>query len=291
MVLLVDVSEQFNCVTLVLAFVANLRSVIHPLIHLAYAYELGCKETASEGLSLLCTDFSDFHQLVDHPQPEAASYRTSSLGEILDRVRHDPRFDGVVEHPGITNMGIVMQNCGAAVIEHWNAWEVTDPLQQLEQFCDLSTVLSMTTSDAAQEFDFYIIHLMTGAHALRVLWSRFPPDRQAPMLREFAIFAIAIFICQQRPAFGIEPIEAVETKGRDWNWVKKTGITHPGRFDVHFFKVVRAPIAFKDTYGEKDGFYLKAAIKFLDEYRGWTGFGLGLGDFDPRGEQWYPENS
>jgi hypothetical protein len=262
----------------------------HPVIHLAYAYELGCKETASEALSLACTEFSGFNQLVDHPQPEAAAYRTKSLGEILDRVRQDTRFDGVAEYPGITNMGPLMQNCGGAVIEHWNAWEINDPLQQLEQLCDLSTLVALTTCDAVKEFDFYLLHLMTVAHGLRVLWHLFPLDRQAPMLREFAVFAITQFVCQQRPAFGIEDIEAVDVKGRDWDWVRKTATNHPGRFDVHFFKAVRAPIAFKDTFGEKDGFYLKAAVKFLDEYRGWTGFGKGLDGFDPRTEQWYPKH-
>jgi hypothetical protein len=132
----------------------------HPLIHLGYAYEFNCKETASEGLSLLCTDFSDFNALVDHPQPQAASYRTESLADILEHVRHDTRFDGVVEFPGITNMGPVMQRCASLVIEHWNAWDIKDPLEAFQQICDLSTLLSVTTNDPANEFDFYLIHLM-----------------------------------------------------------------------------------------------------------------------------------
>ena len=175
------------------------------------------------------------------------------------------------------------------MIEHWDAWQVAEPLQQLEHICDVSTLLLLSTMDAEKEFDFYLLHLMTAAHALRVIWHIFPPERQAPMLREFAISAIAMYICQKRPSLKVSQIEAVETKGRDWQWVQQTAIDHPGRLDVHFFKAVRAPMAFKDTFGEKDGFYLKAAIKFLETFSGWTGFGLGLDGFDPRGEGWYPK--
>lgn len=261
----------------------------HPLIHLGYAYELNSKETASEGLSLLCTDFSECSHLVDHPQPETATYHTGSLGDILEHVRKDSRFDDVAEHPGITNMGPVMEKCAAAVIAHWSAWEIKDPLQSFQQVCDLATVLAMTTNDAANEFDFYLIHLMTIAHALRVLWDRIPSDRQVPMLREYALFTIMVYICQQRPTFALEPIESINLDTRDWSWVRKTAADHPGRFDVHFFKVVRAPMAFRDTFGEKDNFYLKAAVKFLDQFKGWTGFGLGLDGFDPRSQGWYPK--
>lgn len=226
---------------------------------------------------------------MDHPNPEAATYRTKSLADILEHVRKDSRLD-VVEHPGITNMGPVFEQSAATMIEHWNAWDIEDPLQAFQQLCDLSVELSMTTKDNANEYDFYLVHVMTGAHALRVIWDRFPPDRQAPMLREFAIFVIAMFICQQRPTFSIEQIESIELDGRGWDWVKKTAAAHPGRFDVHFFKVVRAPMAFKKTFGDKNNFYLKAAVKFLDEFQGWTGFGKGLDGFDPRGEGWYPDH-
>ena len=179
-----------------------------------------------------------------------------------------------------------MKHAGAAVLEHWNAWKVVDPLQQLEQICDLATLLAVSTCDDAKEFDFYLIHLMTVAHGLRVLWLRFPEDRQAAMLKEYAIMAIPMYICQQRPSFDTDKVEAVDAGERGWNWVRKTAIKHPAKFDFHFFKVVRAPKAFEDTYGSKEGVYLKASIKFLDGCRGWTGFGKVLDGFDPKGEGW-----
>lgn len=265
----------------------------HPLIHLGYAYEFDCKETASEGLSLLCTDFaSEMSSLVDHPQPQLATYRTKSLAEVMERVRTDERFQRAgLTDPGITNMEAVFVKCGNAVLEHLEAWEIGDPLESLQHICDLSTVLAITTSDARNEFDFYIIHFMTIAYALRVIWDVIPKDRQAPMLREYALFIIVMYVSQLSPQFDLKRIDSVDLKGRDWNWVKKTAAVHPAKFDVHFFKVVRAPLSLEETFGEKNGFYLKSAVKFLDEYKGWTGFGKGLDGFDPKGEGWTaPEN-
>lgn len=130
---------------------------------------------------------------------------------------------------------------------------------------------------------------MTVAHALRVLWEHFPPERRRLMLRQYALFAILIYIAQLRPGFGMGGIEAVATESRDWDWVVSTALGHKWLLAYHFFKVVRAPKAFAETYGEKDGFYLKAAIKFLAEFRGWEGFGIGVKGFLPSRDMYRPE--
>lgn len=68
-----------------------------------------------------------------------------------------------------------------------------------------------------------------------------------------------------------------------------TALRHKWMLDSHFFKVVRAPKAFAETYGEEDGFYLKAAIKFLTEFRGWEGLGEGVEGFLPSRDGYRPE--
>ncbi|KAF7186961.1 Questin oxidase [Pseudocercospora fuligena] len=258
----------------------------HPIIHLAYAYDFECKEIASEGLSLLLTDYSDFHALMDEPQSDNSTYKTTSLAEVLERVYHDSRFDNLTQHPGIVEMEKVMKAQGTAVIEHWNAWQVTDQLQQLEHICDLGTLLALTTFDHEQEFDFFLLHLMTVAHGVRSMWLHIPENKRVDMLREYGLLAISIYVCQQRPPIRSERITDVELGGRDWEWVRKTAREHPAKFDVHFYKAVRAPEEFKGTWGDKDEFYLKAAVRYLDDFRGWTGFGEGIPGFDEKQEGW-----
>lgn len=273
-------------------------TVGHPLIHLAYAYELDSPETASEGLSLLCTDFWELHDLIQNAPPDSAKYKTHSLADVLEGIRLDARFDNLFDSIGVLNVDDLMKKQPDAVLEHWNAWVVDNPVQQLEHICDVATILTMSSVDskADSKFDFFILHLMTAAHALRVTWDIFPEDRKVPMLREWALMAITTYIAQFRFPFDMGLIEKVEIGGRDWEWVRKTALDHPAaRSDVHFLKAVRAPRAFEQTFGYKNGFYLKAALKFLDTFRGWTGFGdfaerTGTG-YDPSHEGWNAEDS
>jgi len=264
-------------------------AVGHPFIHLAYAYEFQGAGIASEALSLGCTELLELHSLIAHETPQDSPFKSTSLADIIERVRTDSRFDGLLTVPGITNFDAILENQFQAVMEHWNSWEVVDVVQQFEQCCDLAVLLAISDGDPEKSFDFYEIHLMTIAHALRVLWNHFPEERRRAILRQYGLFMILIYIAQLRPAFGIDGIERVKLNGRDWDWVTQTALAHDWVLDSHFFKVVRAPKVFAETYGEKDGFYLKAAVKFLTEFRGWEGFGVGVEGFLPSRDGYKPE--
>ena len=261
----------------------------HPFIHLAYAYEFQSEEVATEALSLGCTEYFPLHGLIDYDTPDTSTYKTSSLADVLERVRTDTRFDGLLDVPGITNFGIILSQRYQAVVEHWNAWEVKNALDQFEHICDVSVLLAISDGDPERSFDFYHLHLMTVAHAIRIIWQYFPVERRKDILRQFALFAILIYIAQLRPPFGMQRIESVKTEGRDWEWVRQTALAHKWILDNHFFKAVRAPKAFAEIFGEKDDFYLKAAIKFLTEFRGWEGFGKGVEDYLPPRDGYRPE--
>jgi hypothetical protein len=162
------------------------------------------------------------------------------------------------------------------LLEHWSAWEIDDPLQQLEQMCDLSTLLAIGTGNREKQYDFFLVHSMTVAHALLVLWHEFPAKMRSVILKQYAWFTLYVYIAQLRRPVNNAEISEYELNGRDWNWVEKTALAHEAALDAHFFKVVCAPRAFAQTYGEKDGFYLKAAVKFVTEFNGWVGFGAGV---------------
>lgn len=205
-------------------------------------------------------------------------------------MRADKRFDGLLTDPGIMNLGTLFEKRFPVVTEHWHAWKVEGPIQQLEHVCDVSVIVAISTGDADLSFDFFLAHVMTVAHALRVLWHYFPADRRASILRQYAIFTISLYITQFRLAFGVEKIESVELKGRDWDWVTETSLRHKWALDSHFFKVVRALKAFRETYGDKGGFYLKAAVKYITEFRGWEGFGQPVYGFHPGRDGYNPDN-
>ncbi|KAJ5904846.1 uncharacterized protein N7473_001762 [Penicillium subrubescens] len=254
----------------------------HPFIHLAYAYEFRSKEVATQALSQGCTEYNPIHLFLDHPSPDTSAYKTNSLATIFEKVRTDSRLDNLFDNPGYNNLETLQEAQNLAILlEHWNAWEVADTLQQFEECCDLSVLLSISNGNPDVSFDFFNAHIMTVAHALRVLWHYLPPQRHVPVLRQYALFGIMTYVCQLRPKFTIESVEAVKTDGRDWQWVIDTALPDKWALDAHFFKVIRAPKAFEETFGRKDDFYLKAAIKYVTEFRGWKGHGKGVSGISP----------
>lgn len=280
---------------------ANQKEVGHPFIHLAYAWELQSSTVATEALSLGCTENMEGHGLLDSYPPDNSTYKTSSFADVIKRVYDDKRFDNLFEHQGITNIEALMQLRFPAVLEHWNAWDVStkDPLQQLENICDTSVLLAIATGDRERRFDFYLVHTMTVAHALRVLWELFPEDQRACILRQYALFVIMVYICQKKP--WVEDVDLIDTidsvqlgeEGDDdddsWNAIVERALRHKWYKDSHFFKVIRAPKAFEETYGSKNDFYRKASRKFLAEFDGWEGFGLGVEGFVPNRDGYKPE--
>ncbi|KAJ5612512.1 hypothetical protein N7510_005706 [Penicillium lagena] len=265
----------------------------HPFIHLAYAWELRAPTVATEALSLGCTENIEVHGLLDNYPADNSTYKTSSLADVIRRIHDDKRFDGLFEHQGITNAESLMQQRFEAVLEHWNAWEVDNPLQQLENCCDVSVLLAIATGDRERKFDFYLVHTMTVAHALRVLWELFPEDQRSCILRQYALFVIIVYICQLKPEVNFDQIDAIESvqlaDGDDWDLVARRALRHKWMKDSHFFKVIRAPKAFEETYGSKNDFYRKASAKFLAEFDGWEGFGLGVEGFLPNRDGYIPE--
>ncbi|GFF74680.1 hypothetical protein IFM47457_03702 [Aspergillus lentulus] len=263
----------------------------HPFIHLAYSWELQSHTVASEALSLGCTEYLPLHHLLDQYPPDNSTYKSSSFAEVIHRMYKDERFDNLFPEQGITNLEVLLQKRYEAVLEHWNAWQVSDSLVQLENCCDVSVLLAIGTGNRQAKYDFYLVHTMTVAHALRVLWDQFPKEQRACILRQYALFIILVYICQKKPAFEadiIDTILSVELGGQDWESVRAKALGHRWLKDSHFFKVVRAPMAFEETFGNKDNFYLKASAKFIAEFDGWEGFGLGVEGFLPNRDGYKP---
>lgn len=246
-----------------------------------YRYEFQSAAVATEALGLACTELDSFYTDLINAPPDNSKYKTNSLGDIVSAIHRDSRFDGLLHQPGFENTFQLMYSQRDLMLEHWNAWEITDPLQQLEHICDLSVLLAIGTGDAEKQYDFFLAHLMTVAHALRVLWHEFPAERRMTILKEYAMFVMYIYAAQLRRPFDMTSITDFELEGRDWQWVATTALAHEAALDAHFFKVVCAPQAFEGAFGKKQDFYLKAAIKFIVEFNGWTGFGAGTDGFDP----------
>lgn len=206
----------------------------------------------------------------------------SSLRDILSKVQNDPRFDHLFDLPGYANIYTIFGAAEPALLEYWRAWEVVDPTRQLEEALDLAVSLAIGTCTQDQhEYDFYFAHTLTVGHAVRVLLPNLPSVWVVPVLRQFWMFVLYIYIAQLRPGIRDLDLDLVlgdvgGDEGKDWEWVREQAIQGDFAYDSHRLKVLRALEVMEQTWGWKDGRYLAAGVKFVGDFNGWTGFGRGV---------------
>ena len=262
----------------------------HPLIHLGYAYELDNREVAMEALGLATTSYNHLHKYLDDPSytKPSANPSTSPL-ELLNRIHADPRFDTLPHHRGGGNLDKVFAEYEEALLEHWNAWKITsDPLAQFAESQKAATALLVATdrSSANGAYDFFLVHLLTSSHAVRILIPFIPAKFHVPLVRQWWLITAAIYISQTRPAIDLQSIETYNLQGRGWEQVELAAVEGKHRTDAHFVKGLRAMREAERTWGDghanihgkgngkdngkeepgkgEESFWLKAAIKFMD---------------------------
>ncbi|KAK9800044.1 putative MGS207 protein [Seiridium cardinale] len=248
----------------------------HPFIHLAYAYEFDSPEVATEALSLGCTEYDIMHQFIDVSRPDTSNYHTIKLEDVFRRTREDDGFKGLFELPGFNNIATILSNRESAVLRHWSGWTAQgEPIQQLEECMYAATLTLINSATSAGEYDFFLAHILTVGHALRVLFPLMPAEHQNTVMREYGLYCVLVYIAQLCPKVDQTPLDAEVSKDCSWDLVCKQTLDSDFAYDVHFAKVVRALKTADETWGARGDLYLKAAHLFVSKFSGWTGFGLG----------------
>ncbi|TAQ91127.1 hypothetical protein B7494_g573 [Chlorociboria aeruginascens] len=226
----------------------------HPLIHLGYAYELSSKELAMEALAMASASYGFMHKYIDDfSYTKTSTYSTTSPLEILHRISADTRFDGLFPTRGVDNIAPLFEQHESLVLEHWNAWTITSPTEQfrLSQEAAIALLVS-TVPPGTHAYDFFIVHLLTTSHAVRILLPLIP--------KKFHL----------RPKLS-DDAEEKPTQG--WKYVEDKAVNGPWSTDAHYVKALRAIREAAFTWGDVHERYLASAVKFADDFKGWTGFG------------------
>lgn len=233
-----------------------------------------------EALGMVSTSYNFLHRYLDDPAySKPSTYNTSSPLDILHRVTKDKRFDGLFDEPGARNIKPLFQDHESAVLEHWNSWNISNPLKQFEDSQYAATALLVSTyGRGSTKFDFFLVHLLTTSHAVRILIPLIPAQFHVTLVRQWWLLTLAVYIAQLRPPIKVENILDYELKGRDWKWVESQAVGNKRSFDAHYVKALRAMKVAAQTWGDKEEFYLKAAVKLGEEFDGWDGFGQTSGN-------------
>jgi len=244
----------------------------HPLIHLGYAVELNSRELAIEALSLASTCYGTLHKYLDDPSyTRPSTYSSTSPLEILHKIHNDTRFDGLFKEPSPSNISTLFSEHESLVLEYWNAWSITSPKDQFRQSQEAAIqLLVQTVEPGTHSYDFFIVHILTTSHAIRILLPFVPAKYQVSLIRQWWLITIAVYAAQLRPRIS-EDLEQKPTQG--WKYVEDKAINGDQASDPHYVKALRAIKEAAFTWGDVHERYLGMAVRFADDFRGWTGFG------------------
>jgi len=194
----------------------------------------------------LTTCFYNFlHKYLDDPsytkKPSRDGFKSSSPLEILQKIGKDTRFDGLFDEQGSDNIVPLFEKREAAVLEYWNAWDISNPKKQFEDSQKAAVALLVGTHSSERKYDFFMVHLLTTSHAIRVLLPIVPAKWQMPLVRQWWLFVVAVYISQLRPTIELHKINQFELEGRDWKYVENKTLNSARGLDAHFVKC-RLPV-------------------------------------------------
>lgn len=250
----------------------------HPLIHVGYAFELDNVDVAIEALEMVAVNYNHLHDVFDNLKPPNSP--SKSALEIIKAIHSDTSLP-IYEDTGLSNIDETIKNYNNIVMSYYNQWKIdTNNIEKsIEELFDLTVYLYGATHKPNDiEFDFFLLHLVTGMHGIRIMHAHLD-NQQAfeHLLLQFFYFTIVLYISQLRPEINAHLISdyKVANEKKDWSYVINRTLTTKLIDDAHIVKVVRALRDAEKAYGTKDGFYFKTALKSVDNVEVenlWIGF-------------------
>ena len=221
--------------------------------------------------------YTPLHKYMDDPTyTKPAPFKSSSPLELLQRLSKDTRLDGLFPEASPDNMDPLLQDKEAILVEYWNALEISNPTEQFAESQLAATAVVVATHDPQagdQQYDFFLLHLLTSSHAVRILLPLLASKHHIPLFRQWWLVTVLTYMSQLRPPIRLDSVSDVDLQGKDWSWVDKQALEGKYAAEEHYVKGLRAMKEAARTWGDKDNFQLKAAVRLAAEFDGWGGFG------------------
>ncbi|XP_055337789.1 uncharacterized protein LOC129587871 [Paramacrobiotus metropolitanus] len=239
--------------------------VVHPLIHIGYALELDSRLVAVEALTQAAVCYDSLHDTVDKLQRPQAG--TKSPMEVFTGMRADNRLP-IFEKSDIDNIENCVKMCNDRILQHFNQWKMNSTLEKtIEDLFDVSLYIYGATHRPNEiVFDFFLLHLLTAMHAVRVTFPYLKDPKIAEhLLLQFFYFAGVLYVNQRRPEINEKLIDDYQLDAtKTWEYVVDRAINTKLSEDSHLVKVIHTLRSAEKVYGSKNGLYLKAAVKTVD---------------------------
>lgn len=245
----------------------------HPLIHFGYALELNSPTLAIEALAVTSAFYGKQHRyLDDRSYTKPSPWSSDDPLDILDKLRQDKRFDNLT-WPSDSNENIdsvwADKEKESLMLEYWNSLTLHNLPSQFEAMQRAAIALLVSTHKPGKKFDFFFCHVLTTSHALRIVIPLIPKKWHIPLIRQWWLLVVMVYMAQSRPDIDLAKIHDIDLKGREWNYVEDKAVNGQWKLDSHFVKVSRAMKVVEETWGDAERFCLKAAVHFAENFDGW----------------------
>lgn len=218
-------------------FHADILTVGHPLIHLGYAFEFNSKEIAMEALALTAVQYNFLHKYLDDKSYTRPSpFSSTSPSELLGKLSEDKRFDGLFKEPGFGNIGPLFEKHEDLVLEYWNAWKLDDPVKQFRESQEAAVALLVATvPPGTHSYNFFICHILTTSHAVRILLPLIPAKFHISLVRQWWLLLLAVYVAELRPKIDPDYVPG-NLGGKGWKYVEDRALRSDWATDAHFVK-------------------------------------------------------
>lgn len=194
-----------------------------------------------EALALACSQYNFLHKYTDdegytRPSP----FTSTSPTELLDKLADDKRLDGLFKKPGFDNIEVIFQKHESLLLEYWNAWKLEDPVKQFEQSQEAAVnLLVATVAPGTHSYNFFLCHVLTTSHAVRILLPFIPVKFHVSLVRQWWLLVLAVYIAELRPKIDPDYIPT-NLGGKGWSYVEKSALHSEWATDAHFVKGKRS---------------------------------------------------
>ncbi|KAK5133629.1 hypothetical protein LTR08_007577 [Meristemomyces frigidus] len=250
----------------------------HPLILFADAIDLASPKVVVEALAMLAVDYNQLHLLLD--KSATPPIEATPVLDLLERIRIDTRFDGLLHTPGVGDTTTILKSETArnAALEHLDSYAATSnsASKALLELALTATLLlcAVDPPNGKHEFDMYLTHQLTFVWSIRVLIAALPSTATHNLLRAVWLMMVLTYITQLRPPIVHKRVSqtALPPRITDAEWKRLKSVALGNTHDPHYTKVIRTLGEFATLWPENEALFLNACILFEHDFAGWKGF-------------------